>query len=274
VGPTRAIVRLDGGVLTAEAEGPEFYGGRGKAVLSMQLEKSGASLGLTASAEDADALALMRDAAGFDWIAGRGRVALAVTTTGASQREMVEHLAGHAEFKVQDGAIVGWSLVHAMRKLRQWQLTALERDADAKTPFHELSGSFTVAAGIATNQDLRMSGPAAEWTGAGSIMLLQQAVDYTVRPRLAVAAGNGSTEEPLSVEVPIRIHGSWSKPKLRADLQGALGDSRTAETIQRLGRQLRSGNVDEAVKGLFGGGAESDENAAKAKEMLKRFLKQ
>jgi hypothetical protein len=75
-----------------------------------------------------------------------------------------------------------------------------------------------------------------------------------------VAEGNAA--EPMSVEIPVRIQGPWSKPKL------------TAETIQQLGRQLRSGNVEEAVKGLFGGGPEGEEKAAKAKEMLKRFLKQ
>jgi AsmA protein len=200
---------------------------------------------------------------------------LALTTTGASERDMVEHLAGRAAFKVGNGAVVGWSVVHSLRKLRQLQLTALERNAEAKTPFHELSGSFTVAAGVATNQDLKMTGPTATLSGAGSIMLPQQTVDYAVRPRLTAAAvAEGKAVEPLSVEVPVRIQGPWSKPKLTADLQGALNDPRTAETIQQLGRQLRSGNIEEAVKGFFGGGQEGEEKATKAKELLKRFLKQ
>ena len=275
MGPTQASVRLDGGVLTAEVEGADFYGGRGRAVLSVHREGTGAFLGLTASVEDAAVLPLMRDAGGFEWVEGHGRLTLALTTTGASEREMAERLAGRAVFKVRNGAVVGWSLAHTLRKLRQLQLTALERDAEAKTPFHELSGSFTVAAGVATNQDLKMTGPTAALTGAGSITLPQQTVDYAVHPRLTVAAvAEGNAAEPLSVEIPVRIQGPWSKPKLTADLQGALNDPRTAETIQQLGRQLRSGNVEEAVKGFFGGGPEGEEKAAKAKEMLKRFLKQ
>jgi AsmA protein len=263
MGPTHASVRLDGGVLTAEVEGADFYGGRGRAVLSVHREGTGAFLGLTASVEDAAVLPLMRDAVGFEWVEGHGRLTLALTTTGASEREMAERLAGRALFKVRNGAVVGWSLAHILRKLRQLQLTALERDAEAKTPFHELSGSFTVAAGVATNQDLKMTGPTAALTGAGSIMLPQQTVDYAVHPRLTVATvAEGNAAEPMSVEIPVRIQGPWSKPKL------------TAETIQQLGRQLRSGNVEEAVKGLFGGGPEGEEKAAKAKEMLKRFLKQ
>ena len=275
MGPTQASVRLDGGVLTAEVEGADFYGGRGKAVLSVHREGTGAFLGLTASVEDAAVLPLMRDAAGFEWVEGHGRLMLALTTTGASEREMAERLAGRAVFKVRNGAVVGWSLAHTLRKLRQLQLTALERNAEAKTPFHELSGSFTVAAGVATNQDLKMTGPTAALSGAGSVALPQRTVDYAVHPRLTVAAvAEGNAAEPLSVEIPVRIQGPWSKPKLTADLQGALNDPRTAETIQQLGRQLRSGNVDEAVKGFFGGGPEGEEKAAKAKEMLKRFLKQ
>lgn len=274
LGEARVVVRLEDGTLTTEVEGSDFYGGRGKAVLSMRQEGELALVTLTASVHDAAALPLMRDAAGFEWVEGRGNLTLAIAGQGSSEREIVESVNGRADFRVRDGAIIGWDVAHVLRKVRQGQLTALERHPGSKTPFHDLSGSFAVAEGVATNRDLKLEGaPAAELTGAGAIMLSQRAVDFAVRTRVTLAAADGSPPEPLSVTVPVRIHGAWSRPKFTPDLQGALDDPKTAETIQRLGRQLRSGNVDEAVKSLFGGGPEGEEKAAKARDMLKRFLK-
>lgn len=275
MGAARVNVTLDGAKLRADIEDAELYGGRGRAVLTVHAEGPAVAVGLTASLEQITALALMRDVAGFDWVDGRGRLSLALATQGASEREMVERLNGQAEFVVADGAVIGWNVTHMLRKLRQGQMTAVERDPSMKTPFNELAGSFTVAGGVAHNQDLRLTGSAVQLTGAGSVALPQRTVDYTVRPKLAIAtAASSGAADPLSIELPVRIHGSWAHPKLAADLQGVLNDPRTAETVQQIGRQLRSGNVDEAVKGLLGGGPEAEEKAAKAKEFLKRFLKQ
>ena len=55
---------------------------------------------------------------------------------------------------------------------------------------------------------------------------------------------------------------------------GVLKDPRTAAKVQQLGRQLRSGNVDEALKSVLGEGPEAEKKAEKAKSFLKRFLKQ
>ena len=274
-GASRLNVTLDDGKLRAELEDAEFYDGRGRGVLTFHQDGSAAVIGLTASLDHVAALPLMQDVAGFDWVEGRGRLTLALATQGAHEREMVERLGGRAEFMVADGAVIGWNVKHMLRKLRQGQLSAVGRDPEMKTAFSELAGSFTLADGVAVNQDLRLTSPAVQLTGMGSIALPQRTVDYTVRPRLAIAAAaQGGTADPLSIEIPVRIQGSWAQPKFAADLQGALNDPRTAETVQQIGRQLRSGNVEEAVKGLLGGGPEAEEKAAKAKELLKRFLKQ
>jgi AsmA protein len=271
----RVIATLDGGAIRGEVENAQLYGGYGRGVLTFRREGFGAAVGLTAAFDGVAVLPFMQDAVRFDWVEGRGHLTLALATQGASEREMVERLGGKAEFRVSDGAVIGWNVPHALRKLRQGQMIALDRDAQAKTPFAELAGSFAISNGVAVNQDLKMSGAAAQLTGAGTIAMPQRSVDYIVRPRLPITtAAHSNAADPLSIEIPVRIHGAWEQPRFTADLQGALNDPRTAETIQQLGRQLRSGNVDEAVKSFFGGGPEGEEKAAKAKEMLKRFLKQ
>lgn len=275
VGPSRVSVTLDGGKLRAEVEDAQLYEGRGRGVLMVEQEGSAAVVDLTASIEQVVAGRLMQDAVGFDWVEGRGHLTLASKTRGASEREMAESLNGRAEFKVTEGAIVGWNVARVLRKLRQGQLAVLDRDPAAKTEFSELSGSFSIANGVASNRDLKLSGSGLGLTGEGAIVLAERTVDYTVRPKVALAAGGvEGAASALSIEVPVRIHGSWNQPKLAADFSGALSDPRTAETVQQIGRQLRSGDVEGAVKGILGDGPEAEKKGAKAKEFLKRFLKQ
>lgn len=106
-------------------------------------------------------------------------------------------------------------------------------------------------------------------SGSGSVVYRDRTINYTVRSKLAQPAGGLE-----DIEIPVRIYGSWEKPVLSPDLDGVLKDPRTAAKVQQLGRNLRSGNVDEALKSVLGEGPEAEKKKERAKSILKRFLKQ
>ena len=60
---------------------------------------------------------------------------------------------------------------------------------DEKTPFSELSGTFTVTNGIAKNQDLRLVSTHLQLNGEGTLDLGPRQIDYTVRTKI----GGGRT---------------------------------------------------------------------------------
>jgi AsmA protein len=275
-GASRVHVTLDGGRLKADIIEAQLYEGRGKGVLTVENEGGKAVVSLDAAMGGIAAGPLMKDLAEFDWVEGRGNLALAITGQGRTEREIVETLGGKAEFKVADGAVLGWDVTQSLRELRQGKLPDLDRNPARKTAFQELSGTLAIANGVATNRDLKLTGQPVTLSGAGTIALPDRAVDYTVRPKLAANHGGGSgiANDLMNVEIPVHIRGPWTKPSYSADVNSVLKDPRTAEKLQQLGRQVREGNVDEAIKGVLGDGPEAEKKAAKAKELLKRFMKQ
>lgn len=266
----RATTTIMDGHVTANVTEAQLYGGRGNATLIIEpkgAERAAASV--NATIDGAAAQALLKDLLTFDWIDGQGQFTLALSAEGASEQEIVDGLHGRAEIKIADGALVGWDLNQMLRGLRQGHLPATDRQPSARTRFGELTGSFAIAEGVAQNEDLRVAGGAVTLSGSGSIVYRDRTINYTMRSKLAQAAGGLE-----DIEIPVRVYGSWEKPVLSPNLDGVLKDPRTAAKVQQLGRNLRSGNVDEALKSVLGEGPEAEKKAERAKSILKRFLKQ
>lgn len=265
----RVATTILDGKLTANATEAHLYGGRGNATLVVEPKGAEAAASLNATIDGAATQPLLKDLLKFDWLDGRGQLTLALSGEGVSEKEIVDRLSGRAEIKVAEGALVGWDLNQMLRGLRQGHLPATDRQPSAKTRFGELTGSFAIAEGVAQNEDLKVTGGAVALFGNGSIVYRDRTINYTIRSKLAEPAGGLE-----DIEIPVRIYGSWDKPVLSPNLDGVLKDPRTAAKLQQLGRQLRSGNVDEALKSVLGDGPEAEKKAERAKSILKRFLKQ
>lgn len=269
IGQVHLTATIADGKFTANAAEVHLYGGRAKALLIIESNGPQATVNLNTTIDGVATQALLKDLLDFDWLDGRGQLALVLSGQGASEKQIVDGLHGRADIKVAEGALVGWDLTQMVRGLRQGTLPPTDRHPSARTGFGELTGSFAIADGVARNDDLKVTGRAISVSGGGAVAYRDRTIDYTVRPKLAEAAGGLE-----DIEIPVRIHGAWDKPVLTPNLEGVLKDPRTAAKVQQLGRQLRSGNVDEALKGVLGDGPEAEKKAEKAKAFLKRFLKQ
>lgn len=268
-GPSRFTAKILDGKLTAQAVEAQLYGGRAHGTLVVEPKGEQAAVSLNTTIDGVATQAMLKGLLDFDWLDGRGQLTLALSGEGASEKQIVDSLHGRGEIKVADGALVGWDLNQMLRGLRQGNLPATDRNPSARTSFGELTGSFAIADGVAQNEDLKVTGQAVDLSGGGSIVYRDRTINYTVRAKLAEPAGGLE-----DIEFPVRIYGAWDKPVLSPDLDGVLKDPRTAAKVQQLGRKLRSGNVDEALKGVLGDGPEAEKKAEKAKAFLKRFLKQ
>jgi AsmA protein len=205
-----------------------------------------------ATVSGVSALPLLKDAAGFDWIAGKGEMSIGIKGAGESARDIVESLIGQGRFSVEDGSIVGIDIAKAARGLTEGRFSDLERVPSEKTDFSELSGTFTISGGIASNDDLRMQGPLIRMTGAGTIDLPARSLDYLTRPKLVASLEGQGGAEASGLEVPVRIHGSWDDPKLDPDLKGVLQNPGAAlQTVEGLAKKAGgSGKVGQAIDKL------------------------
>lgn len=277
IGRTALAATLSGGVLRTNVKEAELYGGRGGGTVDIDASGPVPSFEARLVLEEVEARSFLEDRAGFDGIDGRARIGLALAGEGQSERQMVEALRGTAELKVNDGALLGIDIPRMIRTLKEGRIPSFERAPGDRTPFHQLTASFTLEKGTARTSDLKLVSPLFAASGSGTTDLTRRQIDYSVRAHLTPPpSGQGGASQALAgLELPLRITGPWRAPKITADLGGIVKNpDRVVDTAKEIGRQFKGKSIDEAVRGLLGKGTE-EENAAgqKAKDLLKGLLR-
>lgn len=277
VGQAVLTVALKNRVMRVNFDEVQLYEGRGRGFVTIDGATGMPVIGANLQVEGIAAQALLKDAAGFESLSGRGKLSLALGGQGVSQQKIVETLTGKADLTFNDGAITGWNLAKIMRGIQQGRLAGIEKSAAEKTDFSELAATFNIANGIAQTKDLRMLSPLLRVSGAGNVMLPPRQIDLVVKPKLVASlSGQGGAPEGAGIEIPVKIHGSWDKPAIGPDVQGILKDpNQAAEAADKIGEQLGVKGVGNAVRNFLGQGGQGAQggNQQKAKQFLDQFMK-
>jgi AsmA protein len=232
---------LSGGKLDATVANFNLYGGAGKAVVAIDASGKTPAQSVKVSFVQFDAYPFLRDAANFQNIEGKGTIALDLSATGASQSAIVSGLGGNAKLDFVDGAIRGVNIAKMLRNLGTGIVEGWQGGEAEKTDFASLGGSFKVAQGKATTDDLHLVGPLVRLTGAGTVDLPVKWLNFRVDPRLVASLeGQGGKQDLAGLGVPVMISGPWDKPKIYPDIKGILENPTAA--YERL-RQLGNGVV-------------------------------
>ena len=182
-----------------------------------------------------------------------------------SERQIVEGLNGTVELASRDGAIAGADVGKIVRTIQSMRVPKLALSPTEKTPFTELAASFALTNGVAANKDLRLTGPHLQLQGEGSVDLGQRSVDYTMRTKVGSAPEADATLKVRELEVPLTISGPWDKPAF-----GIKGQEQLTGTIRQIGKNLRSQDVKDALRGLLQG---DGEKRVRPRELLDKLLK-
>ncbi|MDJ0946745.1 MAG: AsmA family protein [Kiloniellales bacterium] len=254
IGESALGVAIKDGLLTADLKQLKLYDGVGRAEVALDGRGATPSVRNNFTLTGVDAGRLLTDAADFDRLEGSGDIALAVTASGKSQKEMVQSLNGDGAIKFVDGAIRGINLAQMVRNVT----TAFTDTGEAqKTDFAELSGTFQITRGLLRNDDLLLLNPLLRVTGAGTADLPGRTVDYRVEPKVVGSLeGQGGDALARGLAVPVIAEGPWHDITYRPDLAAAVGEiakdpKEALKDVKETGKSL--------LKGLTGGGGETPE---------------
>ncbi|MAM77258.1 MAG: hypothetical protein CMO29_26035 [Tistrella sp.] len=252
LGATELRLALDDRRARIEVPKTMLYGGSGSATIGLDGRAAPASMSVKATFSGLDMLPLLKAAADFDRLEGKGRLEADLTARGNSQRALIGSLGGKGLFEFTDGAIRGINVAALIRD----PTGALRGDtADArKTDFARLAGTYTLDKGILTNRDAEMQAPLLRVGGQGTVDLPARRVDYRIEPKaVANLEGQGGQTGLSGVMVPVLVQGPWDNLSFRPDLEGTV--KRTLEDPDATRKALddvRSGNFGDALKGLLG----------------------
>jgi len=267
-GPVRLALALADSVARFTLQEMLLYEGRGRGVATLDGRGQVPAITVNMLLEGISAHPLLKDAMGFEWLEGRSTLTIALAGQGASERQIVSTLNGKIDLATNNGAIDAIDVSKILRGIEQGRFAGLVAAHGDKTAFSELAGSFTIANGVADNQDLRLVSPNLRVTGAGSFNLPARSLDYTVRPK--VASLNASTDRAVinlsNVEIPMHIEGPWDKPNF-----SLVGQEQILEAVKQIGKNIKSQDVQDVIKGLLGDG--DSQQKVKPRDILEKLLK-
>ena len=266
-GPVRLSLALADSVARLTLKEMQLYEGRGRGVASLDGRGQVPAISVNMLLEGISAQPLLKDALGFEWLEGRSTLTVALTGQGASERQIITTLGGKIDLATTGGTVDAIDVGKILRNIGEGRFSGLRVAQGEKTPFSELAGSFTIANGIADNQDLRLVSPNLRVSGAGSFNLPARTLDYTVRAK--VASLNASTDRAVinlsNVEVPVHIDGPWDKPNFNL-----AGQEQILDAVKQIGKNIKSQEVQDAIKGLLG---EDGQQKVKPRDVLEKLLK-
>lgn len=254
------LTQLDGGI----------FGGTFAASGSIDTRKTPVSSALKAQLKGIDSAAAQQAYEVPQQMRGLMDLNLDVTTGGNSMRRWMNSLNGSANFKVDNGALLGVNLeqqvCRAIALANRKSLSAEHGSED--TPFEQLNGSFTLRNGVVSNRDLVADLPGLAGKGQGEINLPDQRIDY----RLGLLLEGDRSEMPdeacqvneryADIEWPIRcqgyLHNAGSSCGVDTEGVGKIAAKLVGNEVQRkLEERIEDSLGDkapelrDAIKGLF-----------------------
>ena len=184
---------------------------------------------------------LLKDAANNDMLEGRGNVTLDVTTQGNTVAALKRALNGSAAVRLVDGAVKGIDVAGSIRNAKD-KLGTLRgehkqaADKSQKTDFSELTSTFHIRNGIATNNDLTLKSPLLRVGGEGTIDLGQDSINYLVKASIVgTTKGQGGREvgDLRGLTVPVRATGPLAAPSYQLDF-GAMVTEAAKQQVEKV----------------------------------------
>ncbi|WP_374431863.1 AsmA family protein [Tabrizicola sp.] len=218
LGPTRALVTVERARAVIDIREMQAYEGQvtGDFVVN---GRGGLSVGGRLKFAGLQTQPLFADLMGWDRLVSTTDAELEFLGVGNSIAAIMKSLEGQGALELGRGELRGIDIAGMLRTLDPGFV-----GEDQKTPFDGLAGTFTIAAGVLSNSDLKLVAPYVTAAGSGDLDLGERRLNYRLRPT-ALAAEDGTG----GVMVPLLITGPWADPSFRLDLESIAREKMEAE---------------------------------------------
>jgi len=256
-----------GGLLTLQDLRGDLYNGNFNAKGTLDVRQSVPALNVQTSISRVPAEKIIESQGKNPPVKGLVTLNSNLTSSGNSQKALIESLNGNASFVINNGVLLNANLEQQLCKgiatLNRKSLSGEPRGKD--TPFQELKGNLTFRNGVASNPDLKVRIPGMTVNGDGDLDLRVMGMDYRVG--IIVEGDTSAIPDPacqvgekfVGIEWPLRCRGPLELGakacRLDNERMGQVasklaGDKISEKIDEKLGDKV-SPELKNALKGLF-----------------------
>ncbi|WP_173054698.1 AsmA family protein [Candidatus Nitrotoga sp. AM1P] len=255
----RLDVKAHNGLITISPLSTNLYQGNMNGSLKVNAQST-PHIAINQNLSGINIAPLLKDAANFDTLEGKGNVALNLTTQGNTMSALKKALNGNMSLNLTDGAIKGINIAKTLRDaqdmLNMKGATAQTQSVNKteKTDFSELKASFKINNGVAHNDDLLLKSPLLRLTGNGDINIGNDTINYLTNATLAkTLKGQGGKDIVGGVTVPVRLSGPFNNLKYTLDFGAMVSDvvKQKIETQKEGIKTKLQDQLQDKLRGLF-----------------------
>ncbi|HEY8540047.1 MAG TPA: AsmA family protein, partial [Steroidobacteraceae bacterium] len=236
-----------------------MYGGTYSGDIGIDATGQVARVSLDEHVRNIDFAPLFKDFFETDRVSGKGNANIKLSGNGRTTDDVLKTLSGTVDFNVADGALEGADLWYEIRRARAVlkQQPIPERSGPARTPFTSLQGTGTRKNGVLANNDLNVAMQYLKVTGQGTVDIPNSTLDYRLTATVLKIPREGAEPAPeedlVDAQIPVRVTGALTDPKVRPDLEGYLKGQvkqRLEEEKQKLEEKAKE-KVQDVLKDLL-----------------------
>jgi AsmA protein len=258
LGRTAFGANVRGGTLALSVGEAQVYGGLARGSFAVARSDTVADVKAQFQFLDVDLQSCAGELFGISRLSGRGNLNVSLSASGSSPFELMQSLDGTATLTGHDGAISGFNVEQLLRRLERRPLSGAGSFRSGSTPYTKLTVSVRFADGIATAEDVRMEGPAARVTMAGTASVPSREYDLK---GVASLVSNGTS----SFDLPFVVQGPWDDPLIYPEAEALIKRSTvTAPLLDALKDRTTRNAVRSMLERLTGGQKAISPNAAPA----------
>jgi AsmA protein len=226
------VSTLQNGRLNADLPTFNAFGGNWGGKLLVDASGATPAVTVNMTGDSVGVASLLGTLAGFDKLTGTGTFAVSAKASGTSIDEIMHGLNGEISTKLSEGALKGLNvaqLVRSRESLQQALTSGNLANLDftsvlspqAQTDFSSFDTVLKIQNGVANVDLMKLLSPVLGIDGTGNINLGGQTLDLRLATSIDKSAqGTGSVVQLNGIPVPIRLSGTWAKPKISPDLSG------------------------------------------------------
>lgn len=165
---------------------------------------------------------LLADVADQAFLEGLLQADMSVNASGNTADRFRQTVSGAGDIRLYNGVIKGFDLAEIIRNIQTTLgLPAHSTDAVDRTDFSELLVPFNIKDGKLSTTEAKLISPVFRVNASGTADLADETLDFTVRPKLvATLKGQSDTEKRAGLQVPLKVSGTFTNPKVRPDYSG------------------------------------------------------
>jgi len=223
-----------------------MYGGQYRGDIGIDSTGKVARVTLDEHVSSVNFAPLFKDLFESNRVSGKGSANIKLAGTGRTTDDIMKTLAGAVDFNVADGALEGADLWYEIRRARavlKQQAVPERPSGPPRTPFSALTGTGSMKDGVLTNNDLNVAMQYLKVTGQGNVDLPRNALDYRLVAAVLKIPREGADptqmQDMVDAQIPVKVTGSLSDPKVRPDLEGYLKGEAKKKVEEKIKDKLK-----------------------------------